>query len=419
MSHIGVICPNTTGHVNAMLALADAIRGRGHRVTFFLLGDPPASIMAAGFEIVPLGGSVFPPDQYRAGLQQLGSLQGRAALKHTFAMGARAAEAILEVGPTAARTAGVTALLVDQASFPGGTVADQLGIPFATVCNALLLHPDPIVPPFFTHWQPRDKWGARIRNRIAWAGLNRLYAPILTRIQDHCRRLGLPIPARIADAWSDRLQISQQPEVFEFPRRELPKHVQFVGPLRLSTGYQPVPFPWERLDGRPLIYASLGTLVNRVAGTFRVIAEACEGLEAQLVISTGHGVAPEALGELPGSPVVVSYAPQVDLLRRSIIAVTHAGLNTVLEVLGTGLPMVAVPITNEQPGIAARVVWVGAGEAITDKHLTAQTLRAAVVRVLSDPSYRAAAERVRNSIQAGGGAPRAAELVEQYLDLTV
>lgn len=100
MGHVGVICPNAPGHLNPMLALADAIRARGHQVTFFLLGDPPASIAAAGFEIVPLGGSVFPPDQYRDWLHQLGSLQGRAALKHTFTMGARAAEAILAVGPT-------------------------------------------------------------------------------------------------------------------------------------------------------------------------------------------------------------------------------------------------------------------------------------------------------------------------------
>jgi MGT family glycosyltransferase len=417
MGHVGVICPNAPGHLNPMVALADATRARGHRVSFFLLGDPPASVAAAGFESIPLGGSVFPPNQYRAWLQQLGSLQGRAALKHTFAMGARAAEAILEVGPTTARAAGVTALLVDQASFPGGTVAEQLNIPFATVCNALLLHPDAVAPPFFTHWQPRDTGWARIRNRIAWAGLNRLYAPILTRIQDHRRRLGLPVPARIAAAWSNLLQISQQPEAFEFPRRELPKHVRFVGPLRLPGGYQPVPFPWERLDGRPLIYASLGTLQNRVAKTFRVIAEACNGLDAQLVISTGHGVAPEALGELPGHPVVVSYAPQLDLLRRSTVAVTHAGLNTVLDALATGIPMVAVPVTNEQPGISARVVWVGAGEAFDYKHVTPQALRAAVLRVRSDPSYRAAAERVRDSIRAGGGAPRAAEMIEQSLGL--
>jgi zeaxanthin glucosyltransferase len=417
MGHVGVICPNASGHLNPMVALADATRARGHRVTFFLLGDPPVSVAAAGFDVVPLGGSIFSADEYRAEFERLGTLQGRAALKHTLSIGTRSVEAALENGPTAVRAAGVTALLVDQAASSGGTVADQLGLPFATVCNALLLHPDPVAPPFFTHWLPRDTWWARLRNRIAWASLNRMWAPILARIQNRRRRLDLPVPERIADAWSRRLQVSQQPEAFEFPRRELPKHVRFVGPLRLPGGYQPVPFPWERLDGRPLIYASLGTLQNRIAGMFRVIAEACARLEAQLVITTGHGVAPEALGELPGSPVVVPYAPQLDLLRRSTVAVTHAGLNTVLDALATGVPMVAVPVTNEQPGIAARVAWVGVGEAITLKHVTTQALGAAVIRVRSDPSYRAAAERFQGSIQASGGAPRAAEMVEQSLGL--
>ncbi|MDH5669295.1 MAG: glycosyltransferase [Nitrospira sp.] len=419
MSYIGIMCPNTSGHLNPMIALADALRTRGHRVTFFLLGDPPASVKTAGFQIVLLGGSIFPPDQYRAGLQRLGSLQGRAALKQTFAMGARAAEAILKVGPTAARAAGITALLVDQASFPGGTVADELGIPFATVCNALLLHSEPTVPPFFTHWQPQDSWLSRTRTRVAWAGLNRLYAPILTRIQERRRQLGLPIPTQIAATWSDRIQISQQPEAFEFPRQELPNQLRFVGPLRLPNGYQPVPFPWDRLDSRPLIYASLGTLQNRVEGTFRTIVDACEGLETQLVISTGHGVAPEKLGELPGHPIIVPYAPQLDLLSRSALAVTHAGLNTVLDSLSTGVPMVTIPITNEQPGIAARVAWAGAGENIIPKQLTPERLRAAVVRVRSDSSYRTAAEQIRESIKAGGGAPRAAAMIEQSLELTL
>jgi UDP:flavonoid glycosyltransferase YjiC (YdhE family) len=134
------------------------------------------------------------------------------------------------------------------------------------------------------------------------------------------------------------LQVSQQPAALEFPRSKLPEQVKFVGPLRLQGGYAPVPFPWERLDGRPLIYASLGTLQNRIAGTFGIIAQACSGLDTQLVISTGNVVAPEALSDLPGRPVVVPYAPQLELLRRAALAVTHAGLNTVLDALSAGVP---------------------------------------------------------------------------------
>ena len=41
MGHIGILCPNVPGHLNPMVALADATRARGHRVTFFLLGERP------------------------------------------------------------------------------------------------------------------------------------------------------------------------------------------------------------------------------------------------------------------------------------------------------------------------------------------------------------------------------------------
>ena len=68
-----LICPNVPGHLNPMLALADAIRRRGHRATFFLLGDVPEFVGAAGIEVVPLGGSIFPPDEYRTAMQRLGT----------------------------------------------------------------------------------------------------------------------------------------------------------------------------------------------------------------------------------------------------------------------------------------------------------------------------------------------------------
>jgi UDP:flavonoid glycosyltransferase YjiC (YdhE family) len=153
------MCPNVPGHLNPTIAVADALRSRGHHLTFFLLGDPPAPVLAAGFEVIQMGGSVFPPNDYRAAFQRLGTLDGRAALKHTLALGARGTEAILQGGPALVRKAAVAALLVDQTSFSGGTVADQLQLPFATVCNALLLNPDPAVPPFFTHGSPARSGG--------------------------------------------------------------------------------------------------------------------------------------------------------------------------------------------------------------------------------------------------------------------
>lgn len=116
-------------------------------------------------------------------------------------------------------------------------------------------------------------------------------------------------------------------------------------------------FPWHQLNGKPLIYASLGTIQNQQLDLFARIAEACSHLDAQLVIALGGGSNPNALPSLPGHPLVVGFAPQLALLQRAALTITHAGLNTVLESLRCGVPMVAIPIANDQPGVAARVAW--------------------------------------------------------------
>jgi zeaxanthin glucosyltransferase len=110
-------------------------------------------------------------------------------------------------------------------------------------------------------------------------------------------------------------------------------------------------------------------------------------LDAQLVIALGGGSNPASLPHLPGSPLVVGYAPQLELLQRATLTITHAGMNTALESLNNGLPMVAIPIANDQPGVAARIACTGAGEVITLGKLTSYRLQAAVQRVLTEDSY--------------------------------
>jgi MGT family glycosyltransferase len=174
-----------------------------------------------------------------------------------------------------------------------------------------------------------------------------------------------------------------------------------------------VPFPWEKLDGRPLVYASLGTLQNRLESVFVQIAEACAPLAVQLVVSLGGS--PIALPPLPGNPIVVPYAPQLELLDRAIAVVTHGGLNTVLECLSRGVPVVVLPITNDQPGVAARIAHAGAGVSLPVNQLRVPSLQAALSQVLTDPRYRQNAQRLQQDIRQAGGLTRAADLLEQQL----
>ena len=78
------------------------------------------------------------------------------------------------------------------------------------------------------------------------------------------------------------------------------------------------------------------------------------------MISLGGGLSPAALGPLAGDPLVVHFAPQLEILTRAALVITHAGLNTVLESLSEGVPLVALPLGNDQPGVAARLKARGA-----------------------------------------------------------
>lgn len=146
-----------------------------------------------------------------------------------------------------------------------------------------------------------------------------------------------------------------------------------------------------------------------------MIAEACHGLDVQLVIALGGGCTPESLPDLPGSPLVVGLAPQLDLLQRSTLTITHAGMNTTLESLSNGVPMVAIPIANDQPGVAARIAWTGTGEVVPLKRLSVSRLRRAIKQVLTEDSYKKNALSLQASIQRAGGARKAADIVEQVI----
>ena len=315
--------------------------------------------------------------------------------------------------PAAIRDEGIDALIVDQIEMAGGTVAEHLGLPFVSVAAALPINLDPSVPPVILPWSHRVGVGARLRNWVGNAACEWIFSGAVRTINRQRRAWGLPPARDLNSLFSGLAQIAQLPAALELPGRRPPPHFHHTGPWTDAAGRAPVDFPWSRLDpGRPLVYASMGTLQNGVLRTFRVIAEACAGLDLQLVISLGGGQDPALLGDLPGDPVVVGYAPQLELIRRSALTISHGGLNTALESLARGVPMVVLPVAYDQPGVGARVEWSGVGRSIPVGRLTVDRLRDAVRIVLGDPAYRERAGRLQSSIEAADGLNRAADLIE-------
>jgi MGT family glycosyltransferase len=115
---------------------------------------------------------------------------------------------------------------------------------------------------------------------------------------------------------------------------------------------------------------------------------------------------------VPEGVILESYLPQIAMLERAALCLTHAGLNTTIEALNAGVPLVAVPITNDQPAVGARIARSGAGKVLGLKSLTVEGLVAAIREVLREPNYRARAEDLGKEIARAGGVSRAADIIE-------
>jgi len=127
----------------------------------------------------------------------------------------------------------------------------------------------------------------------------------------------------------------------------------------------------------------------------------------------GRTINPDDLAPIPSNTIVVRAAPQIELLKRAALCITHAGLNTALESLGQGVPMVAIPIGFDQPGVAARIAYHGAGEFVEVGDLTVARLSELIQKVLKNPSYRDRARYFQKVIAQTRGLDVAAEAIEQ------
>lgn len=372
----------------------------------------------SGLNFWLIGEQEFPLGAMDKQQEKLGQMSGSEGLKFTIDVLSNVNRMLFNNVPTAIKSAGVEALIVDQVSLAGSTIADWLELPYVTVCNALLLNREAGVPPYFTHWSYRQAWWAKLRNQVGNLFLTYISLSIWQEIQKQRQQWQLPLYKNREQAYSKLAQICQLPKEFDFPRVKLPNCFHYTGPLQNPSGLESVSFPdisfpWEKLTDKPLIYASLGTLQNQVPEIFQCIAKAATQLDVQLVISLGNPKHKPADYNLPDTAIVVSFAPHQKLIDRASVVITHAGMNTTLGALSSGVPIVAIPITNEQPGIATRIARVGAGEVLLLRDLSVSRLQAALEQVLTDNSYQHNAHRLAQAIRGAGGIKQAADIVEQ------
>jgi MGT family glycosyltransferase len=211
----------------------------------------------------------------------------------------------------------------------------------------------------------------------------------------------------------DRMTIVYTSRAFQPHAERFDESLRFVGPL-LREGDELDGGLARELGDRPLVYVSLGTLANERLDFYRACLDAFAGSARKVLLSVGAKVDPAALGSIPSNCVVRQFVPQLAVLQRAQLFVTHGGMNSVSEGLAHCVPLVIYPQSVEERTVGRRVEELGAGLLIGDRDATPAGIRAAASTALAG-GCRDAARSIARSFEQAGGVAAAADAVEEAI----
>ncbi|WP_207453383.1 glycosyltransferase [Herbiconiux sp. SYSU D00978] len=402
------------GHVTPVLSVARHLVSEGHRVRLLTGIRYRDAVASTGAEFLRLPAEADYDDR-----DLDAAFPGRARLSGIDRMRFDA-EAIF-LAPVRAQLAAVDAALA--AEHTDAVLAETMFVAAA----ALALRPRAERPavvnlgvtplplpsvdtaPFGLGFAPMAGPVGRLRDRtLAWAADRVVFAHLERRAREVMGDLeGRPLPANAFEAAGlvDAIVQLTVPG-FEYPRRDLPETVHFVGPLRRT---QPLaaelPEWWGDLaTARRVVHVTQGTVANTDFDELvRPTLQALAAEDVLVVVSTG-GRPVEELGPVPANARVARFIPHDALLPYVDVMVTNGGYGGVHEALGRGIPLVAVGVSEDKPEVVARVKWSGAGIGMRTARPSARALRRAVRRLLAEDSFARRAAALGAEIAAAPGA---------------
>ena len=383
------------GHLNPMVGVAQWLMDDGHDVGWLVIPEPAAQLETLGVEVVTLEGPPEAPPLVTGGEALARLVLDAEALRGWIRM------LLLEAVPgqvdgvrAAIRGFRPDVMALDGMLYQGVIAAQAEGIPYAGVSSALTL------------LEPPELDFELIRTiRSLAAGRVELFA-----------RYGLAPQFRTCECLSPHLNVIFATEALVGPDAAVPPRTVLVGPSRPRgrRGDEP-PFPWERLPAEgPLVYVSFGSQISWQPQIFATVIEASRDLGVRLVLTAGDLVDTEFTRNLPDHVTAVRYAPQHAILERAAAFVSHGGANSVMEAMDHGVPLLLIPVCNDQPVQAHFLAKAGAGLSLDRRRLTAEGCREALAALLDpDGAPRRNARRVQASYRERDGAREAARLIAE------
>lgn len=418
------------GHLHPCLAIAHALRSRGHEVAFYTGASACADIQSEGFRCFPF---------IRVNEERIKTIASSEIpycptvldrLKNARLLKTKFKEWLLDTVP--GQVEDLHAIL--ESWRPEAVVGDlSLWAPFLVLHErhripvavisifAACLLPGPDAPPW-GNGKPRPR--TALMRTQSWLQ-HKLMAVIARRFLAEVNALRArysldAIPCSVTE-YAGRMPMYLVPSApeYDYERKDLPPSVHYVGPLLWDKPKEASAPAWlASLPGeRPLLYITEATVGTQEPFLLKVAHEAFRDEPFDVVMTTGKQREAGVCAALSAANIRVEpYIPQSDLLPKVSVMITLGGSGGVLAALQAGVPLVVVPTEWDRPENAQRVVEAGAGLRLHAERLTPQQLRAAVKRVLNEPSFRFNAQRLAKIFTQRGGPIQAATLLERLTD---
>ena len=387
MATIVFFCIPAHGHTNPTLNVVRELKARGHRVVYYSYDEFREKIEDAGAEFVSCNGNDAQLNLTKEEGAKIGAdlaLSTRVLVDTTLSLDGPVCRDMERLKPDC--------IVADSMAVWGKAVAKKLGIPF--VCSTTTF--------------AFNKESAKIMPHSLRETLSMILS--LGKVNAQVKRLrqaGYPVKSVLDLIGSDESvpTVVYTSPLFQPCAETFPEHFAFVGPSIRPARSQ------VAKTGEKLVYISMGTVNNDMLPLYRACVQAVKGTLWQVILSVGDQVDREELGTLPDNVAVFSSVDQIAVLQKADVFLTHCGMNSASEGLYFGVPLVMLPQTSEQSGVAVRAEQLGAGLRL--RKTTPDAIRAALEKAMDDPSYRENAEKIGASFRASGGAKAAADCIER------
>ena len=276
------------------------------------------------------------------------------------------------------------------------------------------------IPQFPVNYKTRpDPYPGMVRD-LLWnfvAGIPHLRA--FNRIARNIRRTYGTRPITLMNFMSNHegLNIVFTSRYFQPNAEDFDESFVFVGPS-IAPRDEAIDFPLDfpaQCTG-PLVYISLGTTIFTANVAFyRACFQAFGDTNKRVILSAGRWTDAGALADAPPNFIIRPYVPQLEILKLADVFITHGGMGSISEGLFHGVPLIVIPQTSDQPFVAQRVRRLGAGYALYGQLARPAELNRLVDAIVADENARLECSRIAESFKEAGGAPRAAEVILDYL----